>query len=349
LANEVIDGKPLEDVDDRDVRGTLISLSVIRSESTAGGHHDRAEQISGIIRQLNFRVQPPAAPRLGSVFGMSSAPEGASTAKYEPSPTQRRARLRELPDEQYDEVLLQVNKLLSQKVIDIDDENNRAELVFVIDSEVKKSVGEHDYDRVQQLHALGDKVRKISNPQLSEDAFRRDHIKESIAKLQAEEAEIVRQIKDIERENAERLKTEIEKKQAEFEAALEDLRNPKAENSEKDDAKLGPKWSAILLALRDDEERFAAARDYEAARIAHQRAEEREQFEKDAQKRIQQRRVDRLVNQKKAEQERNLQGIRENLILEGRLKTRDDEARLQKVRRSIRSAQIDLVALRKSR
>jgi hypothetical protein len=333
LAQELIDGKPPVTITARDLRGVLISLSVLRSEATTGGHHDLSHAISEIVKELNLRVRPPSTRSARSV----------STRETQTSETKTQSKRSANPNPaEYQVLLAEVNAMLEQPAPDVpESEAERFQLLKVIENEVTVAVKQFDLTRVQALHELEDKVKHISRPRISDVAIKRSGLVKDLATQRTKEQEIVEHITLQKQENEKIKKAEIAKSEAEFDTELEKIRQNPPE--------IDSKWTAALLALWDSEQRYAKARDYEAVKAIHAKAEEQKQKEIEKREERQRTKRDRLLEEKKAEHTRNKRIMEDRLDLIGTEKLHPDEQELQKVRTTIRSLECDLHAMRKAK
>jgi hypothetical protein len=157
----------------------------------------------------------------------------------------------------------------------------------------------------------------------------------------AKEQEILEHMESLRQENETFKKDEVARRHAEFESEIEEIRNNPPE--------LDWKWTAELLALWDDEQRYAKARDYDAVRIVHVKAEAQKELEIEKHEARQRLKRDHLIEQRKAEHARDIRVLEDRLDLLGAQKLHPSEQELQKVRTTMRSIECDLHALHQAK
>jgi hypothetical protein len=333
LAKDVIDGKPPNEVENRDLRGVLVSLSVMRSEVTAAGYHDQADHIAGIIKQLNVRVQPPGIRRSSTRTATS-----ISTEILLPVKTEETNQDDSLENFNEDELLEEVNVMLGQPGVDIEDDRKRRKILKVIAKEVDIAAKVFDLSRVEALHRLEDRVRYIPKPRISEITLRKDELETELTRLRNEEAQVQGRL-DIARATQEKQADgEVEKKHEILQTEIRQI--------EHSSPQLEGKWTSTLLLLRDEEQRYAKDRDYYAAKTVHVRADERQAEEVKRRVLAHRLKVSRLLKQKTVEHEKRVDAVKLREWENGKREVLKDEIELARVQKQIRSAEIALDSLR---
>jgi hypothetical protein len=160
LAHEVINGKPIGEIEDRDLRPTIVSLCVIRSQSGAAFEVDRAEEIAELIRTLNKRVQPPAFVRRGGAASSSSPSKLASSgspSKLTSPISKSPVKSPEITQAERDDLQRSIDALVAGDQVDLDeDPERRRKLVCLIDGQINVALTAFDYAKVQRLHTIAD-------------------------------------------------------------------------------------------------------------------------------------------------------------------------------------------------
>jgi hypothetical protein len=356
LAQEVINGKPVSEIEDRDVRSTVVSLCVIRSQVGAAGEADRAASIAELIRVLNKRLQPPAVLRRGGSSTVTRS-TGAQSSEGEIPPAsgidfpgpKSPVTIRELADDEREELSRILNDLLNGGQIDIDDTtegDKRRKLLFLIHEHINAALNEYNYTRVQLLHIASDKVCHVSNPHIAQRMLKLAELQERLATLIAHREDLTSQLAAIEEQLEKDLAQKTEEMAPVFIQQLQQIEDdcPPIENPH-----LFGRWTSFLLGLRDKARRYAQARDYEAAITDHRRAEHRQAQEIQRKEITRDIRIDRLRTQKMDWQELTLAAAHRRISSAAQKEIRKKQHELYLTAVMITATENDLERLKRRR
>jgi hypothetical protein len=346
LATEVVNGKPISEIDDRDVRSTLLNLCVIRSQALAEDEPDKAEELVELIRAMNRRVQPPPiARRPGSALASSYTTEPGSPVRVSSAAPLSPGPRKPLTAVESSRFHTMIEDLLKPQNPGLDEESRQAErdrLLMALDHEIEDSLSQFDYDRVKKLHDLMDDVTHVSRPRIDERPAKRRAVRAELASLHRRQVELEERIEQMEAARDEKLAAVSAELSDKFAKEIHEI-EPSCPDEL--DPHLFGRWTGQLLEMQDNAKRFARARDYDGAKTEHKRADNQQNMEIKKKTSARRTRVERLTAHKRAEQARILDATVLRLTQEADVEIRKVQNDLDRVMRMIRTTQTDLDAL----
>jgi hypothetical protein len=276
LAAQLIEGKSPSEIPDRDITGTLISLSVLRSEANSLHRHAESDRIATIIHNLNTFVKPPlvqhvlqtpASPsRLTVAFEFDSVHQSSPTPASDPGPIGSFSDP-ELDDEEYFHRLDEL--IVSQGPIEIPDRAERRKLLSALRRRINEVIDAGDYQRLERFDRLYDRLTAVSHSGFSNRTIRINQLRGRRKDLRARKLAVETE----KQKELEKFEEKREIKRTELVHQCDEAMQKLKEEYPSPDHPLYSKISRQLMDLRDDERRFARARDYAGAKLVQIRAD----------------------------------------------------------------------------
>jgi hypothetical protein len=300
VANELLGGKSVSELDPADISRTLLSLSLLRRDAVSAGHSRGAEHIEKLIATLHGATVPPLTPTV-------SPPSRRSTTSprktLRDSPSQE--SVSEAEDKQFSGL---IDELLNGKQIVFDQTISRQKLLRVIARRSERALNRRDYRTVEDLGSLYQRVEQSSPASDSRDVRTIDPI--------ARRAALVQRLEGLKQEKEARLK-ETRAAFADRDSKLEEDAADSADRDSRLDedgadstsspGKGGKKprhWSKALIDLQRAAASHARAGEYDTAIALRRQADAAEASEKRAHKASQDKDSERRKAQEEARRER---------------------------------------------
>lgn len=298
IANELINGAPLDLVTKRDLRNVLIELSILRSEAQGVKNYILSDQIRDIIVALNKRITPPPMRRTASTTSknstvdsseiLSSSKENFESNEKLNSPTHfTPTTIKNLPTDEFNDISAKIDRMLEAtddkslnqilKQQNYNPETDYPKFNFVIKDRKEKYLKQFRYRELRFLDKLTDKLHPLPyDPKIGyyEDKIEQleNRIELSKCKASTTEATKIIDVNSLKHTKKSQLQKLEEKHQ-------EEMKEFNDNNSIKSQAAINHQ-SITLKKMRMNERLAAISKDYEGAEKIHRNADILEAEEK---------------------------------------------------------------------
>ena len=309
LAISLVDGvKTTADVEDADLKDTLINLAVLRCEANHLEDYERTDKIAKIITKLNSRLKPPPLRRRhSSVRSSRTSPMNSPTTPTKKSPSKRSQSVRsparkspmapspspkpvrkekkpveqtepapieDMELEKYNEIL---NEILQGGCPEIEGDESKRKLVNAAQVRTREAIEYGDYDLVRELDRIVEEVNTTytlrvdpMKIKMQELAKRLEYLERRKGELEDERTSEMLRLTEVQHAKLDELQTRFEEEREQLPARFPNQDDRRYQKS-----------STTLLLLRDAERRYVMAKDYDAAKAVRKRADEQERWERE--------------------------------------------------------------------
>jgi hypothetical protein len=157
VANELINGKSVSDVDPADISGTLLSLCILRRDAVLAGALKTANRIGKLLRALNSSAVPPVVPT-----ARPPSPRRSTNAKPSSAKAPRDSPPRESISTDDIEHFSSVIEILlnDDQPIVFEHSMSRQKLLRVLARRSEQALNDGDYSTLQAFDQLYHRVQR---------------------------------------------------------------------------------------------------------------------------------------------------------------------------------------------
>ncbi|OHT08460.1 hypothetical protein TRFO_23067 [Tritrichomonas foetus] len=273
IANEIINGAPLDTVLKRDLKHVLIQLSILRNEATALKDYVKIDYIGDIIKELNKRVTPPPMKRYRSgknspnkLSKVGTIAEFLDLDVDDGAQNLCPAIIKELPDDEYRKISEEIDQMIeTDTILDTIDIRELPKYYFVINQKKEQHLDSYNYDEVKKLDDLYDKLRYPVHDFKPRNEIKIEELEDRIEKCNVEIDNLCEQRADVLMNIEQRKELELQKLKEKHQQELDDF----LKNMPSPDDPSQNRPSKKLMEMRHSERRHAMTRDYEGAKELH--------------------------------------------------------------------------------